>query len=112
MRLEERRERGWEDAWPSCPSTRWGETRGGLKHCFSLLCLVWWPGSCCLALCCSAVWLEGRGAETLLRREGRMEQATRVPSWSFAVPVLPKLPPAECDFAIYLHVIIAMRCRY
>lgn len=32
-------------------------------------------------------------------------------SWSLAAQS-PKLPPAECDFAIYLHVIIAMRCRY
>lgn len=67
------------------------------------------------ALCCSKNQVVGkRGEAETLRWKGkeRMEQSVWVPSWSLAASVLPKLPPAECHFAIYLHVIIAMRCRY
>lgn len=64
-------------------------------------------------LCCGKNRGEGeRGTPRLRDGKKRREQSTRVPSWSLAASVLPKLPPAECHFAIYLHVIIAMRCRY
>lgn len=65
-----RRERGREDAWPSCPP-RWMRTRGDSNVFFSLPFLAWrWPGSCglCSVLQHSLVG-GGRGAETLLRRE-------------------------------------------
>ena len=65
------------------------------------------------ALCCSKNLVEGEGGSRDSKKERKgWSRASRVPSWSLAASVLAKLPPAECDFAIYLHVIIAMRCRY
>ena len=107
-----RGERGWEDAWPSCPPRwrrTWGDKRLRFPSVFSVVARI------LQSLLCAAVqsgW-RGAGSRDSSQKGGKgWSRATRVPSWSFAAPVLPKLPPAECDFAIYLHVIIAMRCRY
>lgn len=49
-------------------------------------------------------------------REGRGGKAAveerKVPSWLLVASALRVQTPAESYFTIYLHVIIAMRCRY
>lgn len=105
----ERRERGWEDAW----SNGAPPPMGTHMFCFPLTFLPSGQDLEVPALCCSQNRAEGeRGKPKLNDRKARTAQSIRVPSWSLAAPVLPEPPPAECHFAIYLHVIIAMRCRY
>lgn len=55
----------------------------------------------------------GRGGREGGKKGGKTAvEERKVPSWLLVASALRVQTPAESYFTIYLHVIIAMRCRY